>query len=216
MSGRTKRCSSANHFWKPQSTGGRCRESRYTRHSPLSRHVRLGWDGRALSSGTRARLRAPLCLWPRAWCLCDARARVCQCAFPQYDSAPPAQPEPMPMLASTHAFSCPFVASGAWRSGYVSGKELQDSRATIFSVLSPIRLSKTGRKSQVSLAPWHSLFQVCTNSFCKIGGRCRATKVASAVFALRNCCKARFLNCVCLCHLALQQKLEKKRGSNQE
>ena len=29
------------------------------------------------------------------------------------------QPDPSPVPVAAHAFSCPFVASGSWRSGYV-------------------------------------------------------------------------------------------------
>ena len=31
----------------------------------------------------------------------------------------PTQPDPSPVPLAAHAFSCPFVASGSWRSGYV-------------------------------------------------------------------------------------------------
>ena len=39
---------------------------------------------------------------------CDGFARVV-----------PSQPDPSPVPLAAHAFSCPFVASGSWRSGYV-------------------------------------------------------------------------------------------------
>ena len=93
-------------------------------------------------------------------------ARMCPCATPPFSARVlPVlcllSPTPRPCLLQPHAFSCPFVASGSWRSTYVprvSGMVLQGGLAvTIFLVLSPFRLSKTARKSQGSRAPWHSL-----------------------------------------------------------